>query len=372
MIQNNLTDLLPEKQSGIAKKILSGQRISPEECLCLYEDFETGSLAILADRVRKKINGNYIYFNRNIHLEPTNICIHNCLFCSYSRKTGEEGAWEHSLDEIKKILQQHKYEEISEIHIVGGVHPQRTVNYYAELIGLVRAEFPDIHIKAFTAAEIEHMARKAGLSIDSALSKLKDSGLNSLPGGGAEIFDEKLRKKICPDKTSSSNWLKIHEIAHHLNIPSNCTMLYGHMENFTQRVDHLDRLRKLQDKTGGFNAFIPLKYKSGNNKLQELGEISPVQDLRNFAVSRIFLDNIPHLKAYWPMIGKDLAAVSLAFGVDDLDGTIQDTTRIYSMAGAEDQNPSMSIPEIKDLAKRNSRILVERDSLYNVLKIFDT
>lgn len=366
----SLIRALSGKQKKLAEKILAGERIDEKDAISLYTDFDLGMLGLLADQVRFTLCGENVYFNRNVHLEPTNICIHNCLFCSYSRKINEEGAWEYDLEDIRRIAKEHSEKNISEIHIVGGVHPHRNVNYYADLLNIVREELPDIHIKAFTAAEIEHMAKKAKMSIKEALIMLKNAGLDSIPGGGAEIFDEEIRNRICPDKTGSGDWLSVHETAHNLGIQTNSTMLYGHIEDYFHRADHLNRLRNLQDKTLGFNAFIPLKYRSVNNKMSEIGEVSTVEDLKNYAVSRIFLDNIPHLKAYWPMIGKDLATVSLSFGVDDLDGTIQDTTRIYSMAGAEEQKPEMSIDEIITLILRAGRKPVERDSLYNPVKIY--
>lgn len=354
----------------IAEKVLKGERINSDEGLILYRDFELPILGLLSNHVREKINSGFAFFNRNIHFEPTNICIHNCLFCSYSRKINQEGSWEFSLEEIKEKASAFSQLDITEIHIVGGVHPNRNVEYYAELISIIRNEMPGVHIKAFTAAEIEHMAKKAGISVKEALKKLIKVGLDSLPGGGAEIFDEELRKKICPDKTGSEQWLDVHRQAHKLGIPTNSTMLYGHLESYENRIDHLERLRKLQDETNGFNAFIPLKYRSYNNDLSHIGEVSKLEDLRNYAVSRIFLDNISHLKAYWPMIGKDLALLSLSFGVDDLDGTIQDSTRIYTMAGAEEKNPDMTVEEIVELIKETGRIPVERNSIYKAVKIF--
>ncbi|MCK4920742.1 MAG: aminofutalosine synthase MqnE [Bacteroidales bacterium] len=361
---------LSEKHKLIADKVLNRERINQKEALILFKEFDLSVLGILANEVRERINQKFTYFNRNIHIEPTNICIHNCLFCSYSRKINQKGAWEYSLEEICNLAKSFIDTDISEVHIVGGVHPNRTVNYYAELIQAVKNELPEVHIKAFTAAEIEHMAKKAKLDIKAALQKLKDAGLDSIPGGGAEIFDEDLRKKICPDKTNTKEWLEVHRQAHKLQIPSNCTILYGHIESYENRIDHLERLRNLQDETNGFNAFIPLKYRSSNNEMSYAGEVSTTEDLRNYAVSRIFLDNIPHIKAYWPMIGKDISVISLSFGVDDLDGTIQDTTKIYTMAGSEEQNPEMSIEEITTLIKDAGKIPVERNSIYESIKIF--
>lgn len=370
IMNKSFLNTLSKDHKLIADKILNKVRISEEEAIVLFKEFDLAVLGILANVVRERLNENFTYFNRNIHIEPTNICIHNCLFCSYSRKINQEGAWEYSLEEIRNLANSYKDSGITEVHIVGGVHPNRTADYYAELIQTVKNELPDVHIKAFTAVEIEHMAKKAKMDVRTALQKLKAAGLDSIPGGGAEIFDEELRKKICPDKTNSEKWLDVHRQAHKLGIPSNCTILYGHIESYEQRIDHLSRLRLLQDETNGFNAFIPLKYRSSNNEMSYSGEVSTTEDLRNYAVSRIFLDNIPHIKAYWPMIGKDVSVISLSFGVDDLDGTIQDTTKIYTMAGSEEQNPEMSIDEISTLIKSVGRIAVERNSIYEAINIF--
>jgi len=259
-------------------------------------------------------------------------------------------------------------DEITEVHIVGAVHPARDIHYYAGLIQAIRKDKPSIHIKAFTAIELEYMINKAGLSNMEGLSLLKEAGLNSIPGGGAEIFNDSIRDVICGKKSTSDAWLDIHATAHMLGIPSNCTILYGHIEQYEHRVDHMSRLRELQDRTNGFNAFIPLKFRSQNNELSWIGEVSLLEDLRNFAVSRIFLDNIPHIKAYWPMIGKQMAALSLSFGVDDLDGTINDSTKIYSMAGAQDTNPSLTSGELQELIFAARRTPVERDSVYNIIR----
>ncbi len=361
---------LKGEKKDITRKILNNERLTTKEGLVLFREFELSLLGLLADRQRINHNGDHVYFNRNFHLEPTNICIHHCLFCSYSRNVHEEGAWEYNLDEITQLVSEYRDKDVTEIHIVGGVHPGRDTEYYAEMLKIVRRELPSIHIKAFTAAEIDHMARKSRLDLKEALTILREAGLQSMPGGGAEIFDEELRKKICPDKTGSERWLEIHRTAHELGLPTNATMLYGHIENYAQRIDHLNRLRDLQDNTGGFNAFIPLKYRSMNNQMSESGEVSFTEDLRNYAVSRLFLDNITHIKAYWPMIGKENATLALSFGVDDLDGTINDTTKIYTMAGAEEQTPGMTVDEIVALVKAGGRIPVERDSLYHPLKIF--
>jgi aminodeoxyfutalosine synthase len=256
--------------------------------------------------------------------------------------------------------------DITEVHIVGAVHPGRDIYYYADLVRRVHEARPEVHIKAYTAIEIEYMAQRSGLSFKEGLQLLKDAGLNSLPGGGAEIFDDHIREQICGKKSSTEAWIEIHETAHKLGIPTNSTILYGHIEKFEHRIHHMELLRQLQDRTGGFNAYIPLKFKNKNNEMSYIEEVSLIEDLRNYAVSRIYLDNIAHLKAYWPMIGKEMAALSLAFGVDDLDGTINDSTKIYSLAGAG-ENPSLSSDEIRELIIKAGRIPAERDSVYNII-----
>jgi aminodeoxyfutalosine synthase len=274
-----------------------------------------------------------------------------------------------SIEDILREVEKFRDNKASEVHIVGGVHPHRDLGYYESMLMQIRELKPSLFIKAFTAVELDFMFRKSQVSMEEGLLRLKTAGLDAIPGGGAEIFDEKLRSAICPDKTDSKTWLRIHELAHRTGIPTNATMLYGHLEKYEHRIDHLNRLRELQDLTGGFQVFIPLKYRKANNSLGILGEVSTIEDLRNYAVSRLFLDNFQHLKAYWPMIGKEIASLSLSFGVDDLDGTIEDTTRIYSMAGAEDQNPAMTTEGLVALIRNAGLEPVERDTLYNNLKI---
>ncbi|MCJ7448457.1 MAG: aminofutalosine synthase MqnE [Bacteroidales bacterium] len=352
----------------IAEKINNDIRISPDEGLVLFQKAELSLLAVLSGIVRRKKNSNLTYFNRNFHIEPTNNCIYNCRFCSYHKPAGDPESWEYSHEEMLDIVKRFDNKEVTEVHIVGAVHPLHDLHYYGKLIQKIKQHRPELHIKAFSAIELDYMIRKAGNTIEEGLRQLKNYGLDSIPGGGAEIFDGQLREKICDEKTSSELWLSIHETAHRLGIPSNATMLYGHIETYAHRIDHMERLRNLQDKTGGFNSFIPLKYKKANNSMSYLGEVSIIEDLRNYAVARIFLDNIPHIKTYWPMIGKDIAQLSLSFGADDLDGTIDDTTRIYSMAGAEDKNPEMATDEICKLIRDAGFDPVERDSLYNIIR----
>jgi aminodeoxyfutalosine synthase len=358
---------LPAENRRIAEKVLKGERITPKEGLFLFELDDLPFLSLLADHVRRRLHGTHTFFNRNFHIEPTNICIYECAFCAYARRPGEEGEWEHSLNDIEEMARKYVGKPITEVHIVGGVHPKRDVHYYGEMVKRVKAILPDVHVKGFTAVELKVMFARSRMTIEQGLKTLKDYGLDSIPGGGAEIFHPDVRAQICDTKASSDNWLLIHETAHKLGIPSNCTMLYGHVEKYEHRIDHMKRLRDLQDKTKGFNTFIPLKFRRENNALSHVTEVSVIEDLKNYAVSRIFMDNIAHLKAYWPMIGRETTQLSLSFGVDDIDGTIDDTTKIYSMAGAEEQTPAMSTLELIEMVKRAGLTPIERDTLYNIV-----
>jgi aminodeoxyfutalosine synthase len=352
----------------IKEKIARSERITPDECLALFRTAALPELGVLANAVRERMNGKNAYFNRNMHIEPTNICVNKCRFCSYRRAEGEAGSWDLSVEEILNIAQSAKNERITEIHIVGGVHPCHSLPFYESVIEGVHKILPHAHIKAFTAEELWKMAERSGKSVEQVLSRLKELGLRSIPGGGAEILNDEVRSKICAEKINSAAWLNVHEQAHRLGIFSNATMLYGHVEKYEHRVEHLAKLRELQDKTGGFNAFIPLKYRMANNELSHVGEVSVVEDLRNMAICRIFLDNIPHIKAYWVMMGKSMAQLALSFGADDLDGTIGDSTKIYSMAGADDKNPYMSVDELCQMVRSAGFTPVERNSLYHLVK----
>ncbi len=354
---------IPDHLREIARKISDGQRIGREEGVTLFTSGELGFLGMLASHVCHRKNGDNAYFIRNFHIEPTNICVNKCSFCSYSHHFSAT-KWELTVDEIlEKVKSQDP--EVTELHITGAVHPDRDIRYYGDLLLKIVAERPALHVKAYSAVELDYMIKKSGMSIAEGLSYLKSCGLGSIPGGGAEIFDETIRKEICGMKSSAATWLEIHETAHKLGIPSNATMLYGHLENYLQRMDHLDRLRQLQDRTGGFNAFIPLKFHNNNNAMSDIPEVSVVEDMKMYAVARLFLDNFPHIKAYWPAVGRKLARISLSFGVDDLDGTINDSTQIYSLAGAEDQNPVMTVSQMVAMIKGAGRMPVERDSFYN-------
>lgn len=354
---------------AIAEKIRDGRRISEDEGVYLYEHAELSYLSVMANYVREQKNGNTVYFNRNFHVEPTNICVFDCKFCSYSRllKQKNEG-WELTEDEILEKVRSYEGQAITEVHIVGGVHPKMGLQYFAGLIKKIKEIRPDLHVKAFTAVELEYMCRKAKVSYEEGLAILKEHGQGSLPGGGAEIFDAELRAEICGDKCTTEQWLEIHETAHKLGMPSNATMLYGHIEEYKHRIHHMSLLRDLQDRTGGFNTFIPLKFRNGDNQMSHVPETTTVEDLRNYAVSRIFLDNFGHVKAYWPMIGRKTAQLSLNFGVDDLDGTIDDSTKIYSMAGAEEQSPTLTTDELIAMIQEVGRTPIERDTLYNTVK----
>ena len=365
---------IQEKETGlknIANKIYKGERISKEDGIYLFEHGDLPFLGSLANYVREKLHGHNTYFNRNFHIEPTNVCVFSCHFCSYSRlySKREEG-WELSIEDMLNIVKKYDNKPETEVHIVGGVHPKMNLYFFADLLKAIKAHRPDLHIKAFTAVELDYMFRKAKLSVEEGVQVLKEAGLNSIPGGGAEIFDEEIREQICADKVDAAGWLQIHEAIHNAGMHSNATMLYGHIEKYEHRIDHMDRLRKLQDKTGGFNTFIPLKFRNRDNDMSHVPEVSVVEDLKMYAVARLYLDNFPHLKAYWPMLGRKNAQLSLAFGVDDIDGTIDDTTKIYSMAGAEEQRPAMTTEEIVNLIKQVNRKPIERDTLYKVINEF--
>lgn len=357
--------------TAIANKVYNGERLNEAEGILLFEKGSLAFVGSLANYVREKMHGDKTYFNRNFHIEPTNVCVFSCHFCSYSRLYAKrEEGWELSIDDMMNIVKKYDGKPETEVHIVGGVHPKMDLYYFADLLKQIKAHRPDLHIKAFTAVELDYMFRKAKLSIDEGFAVLKEAGLDSLPGGGAEIFDETVRKQICADKVNSEGWLAIHEAAHIAGMHSNATMLYGHVESYAHRIDHMERLRKLQDKTGGFNTFIPLKFRNGDNDMSHIPEVSVVEDMKTYAIARLYLDNFPHLKAYWPMLGRKNAQLTLAFGVNDIDGTIDDTTKIYSMAGSEEQSPSMSTEEIVTLIKQVGRKPIERGTLYNVIQEF--
>lgn len=362
-------DTIDADLKTIAQKVFDGNRISEEEGLLLFEKAELGYLGALANHIREKKHGDKTYFNRNFHVEPTNVCLYTCAFCSYSRliKKREEG-WEYSLEDIMDIVKQYDEEPVTEVHIVGGVLPQYDVEFYSELFRQIKAHRPDLHVKALTPVEYHYIFKKGKVSYEEGMALMKEAGLDSMPGGGAEIFHPEIRDEIAGGKCSGEQWLRIHEIWHDLGMRSNATMLYGHIEEYKHRIHHLEELRKLQDKTGGFQTFIPLKFRNKDNQMSHIPEVNTIEDLRNYAISRIYLDNFDHIKAYWPMIGRSTAQLSLAFGVNDIDGTIDDTTKIYSMAGSEEQNPALSTQDLVNLIRRVGRQAIERDTLYNVVQ----
>ncbi|AYL99390.1 aminofutalosine synthase MqnE [Mucilaginibacter celer] len=352
----------------IAQKVLNKQRITFDEGVLLYEQGELGYLGTLANHIRQERHGDKTYFNRNFHIEPTNLCVYDCKFCSYSRllKQKSEG-WEYTMDEMFDMVTKYDGEPVTEVHIVGGVLPQYDVPFYQQLFARIRAHRPELHIKALTPVEYHYIFKKAKIDYATGMRLMQEAGLDSIPGGGAEIFDPEIRDQISKDKCTADQWLAIHEEWHKLGGRSNATMLYGHIEEFKHRIDHMERLRQLQDKTGGFQTFIPLKFRNKDNQMSHVPEVSVIEDLRNYAVARIYLDNFDHIKAYWAMISRTTAQLSLNFGVDDIDGTLDDTTKIYSMAGAEEQHPGMSTKQLVELIKHVGRQPIERDTLYNVV-----
>lgn len=371
--ESNLLILLqnPNLSAGlkqIAEKVLHGERITFDEGVLLYEEGELGYLGVLANYIREKRHGNKTYFNRNFHIEPTNLCVYDCKFCSYSRliKQKSEG-WEYTMDEMMDIVKKYDNEPVTEVHIVGGVLPQYDVAFYSELFSKIKTHRPGLHVKALTPVEYHYIFKKAKIDYATGMKLMLDAGLESIPGGGAEIFHPEIREQIAKDKCTGDQWLAIHEEWHKLGARSNATMLYGHIEKYWHRVDHMERLRELQDRTGGFQTFIPLKFRNQDNQMSHVPESTVVEDLRNYAIARIYLDNFDHIKAYWAMISRTTAQLSLNFGVDDIDGTLDDTTKIYSMAGAEEQHPGMSTKQLVELIKNVGREPIERDTLYNVV-----
>jgi len=354
---------------NIGEKILNKERISFEDGVTLFEKGSLSYLGALANWVREEKHGNKTYFNRNFHIEPTNVCVFSCKFCSYSRLYAhrEEG-WELSIEQMMHIVKSYDGKPVTEVHIVGGVHPKMNLDFFLELLRTIKAHRPDLHVKAFTPVELDYMFRKAKVSVEEGMRLAHEAGLDSLPGGGAEIFHPEIRKQICEDKVDADGWLHIHKTAHQLGMHSNATLLYGHIEQFWHRIDHMERLRQLQDETGGFNTFIPLKFRNKDNEMSHIPESSVVEDMRMYAVSRLYMDNFPHIKAYWPMLGRQNAQLTLSFGVNDIDGTIDDSTKIYAMAGSEEQTPTMSTEELVRLIKQVNRQPVERGTLYNEIK----
>lgn len=373
MPDNAIRELINQEKNtdlkNIAEKILNHQRITPDEGLLLFEKGSLSFLGALANHVRERLHGDTTYFNRNFHIEPTNVCVFSCKFCSYSRLYAhKEEGWELTTEQMLNIVKKYDGKPVTEVHIVGGVHPKLTLSFFADLLRSIKEHRPDLHIKGFTPVELDYMFRKAKLSVEEGMKLLHEAGLDSLPGGGAEIFHPDIRQQICDDKVDAEGWLRIHNAAHQLGMHSNATMLYGHIEKFEHRIDHMEQLRSMQDRTKGFNTFIPLKFRNKDNEMSHIKESTVIEDLRMYAVARLYMDNFPHLKAYWPMLGRQNAQLTLSFGVNDIDGTIDDSTKIYSMAGSEEQTPAMSTAQLVTLIKQARRKPVERDTLYNEIR----
>ena len=359
------------KLKTIGQKIIQNERISFEDGVALFEKSSLPYVGALANWKRNELHGDITYFNRNFHIEPTNVCVFSCKFCSYSKLYAhKEEGWELTIDQMMDIVRSYDGKPVTEVHIVGGVHPKLTLAFFLDLMRAIKAHRPELHIKAFTPVELDYMFRKAKVSIQEGMRLAHEAGLDSLPGGGAEIFHPDIRTIICDDKVDANGWLEIHQTAHELGMHSNATLLYGHIEKYEHRVDHMERLRQLQDKTKGFNTFIPLKFRNKDNEMHDVPESTMLEDLKMYAISRLYLDNFPHVKAYWPMLGRQVAQLTLSYGVNDIDGTIDDTTKIYSMAGSEEQNPAMTTLELVRLIKQAKRTPIERGTLYNVIQDF--
>ena len=358
-----------EDLKRIGHKVVTKKRISFDDGVVLFQKGSISYLGALANFVREEKHGNKTFFNRNFHIEPTNVCVFSCKFCSYSQLYAhrEEG-WELSIDQMMHIVKSYDGKPVTEVHIVGGVHPKLNLAFFIELLKTIKAHRPELHIKGFTPVELDYMFRKAKVTTEEGMRQAHEAGLDSLPGGGAEIFHPEIRTQICDDKVDAEGWLNIHKTAHKLGMHTNATMLYGHIEKYWHRIDHMDRLRKLQDETGGFNTFIPLKFRNKNNDMHYVNESTVIEDMKMYAVARLYLDNFPHIKAYWPMLGRKNAQLTLSFGANDIDGTIDDSTKIYSMAGSEEQTPSMSTAQLVTLIKQVKRQPVERDTVYNEIK----
>lgn len=361
MSKNNL--------GGIGEKVEKGIRLSKNDALTLINSNDIISIGQFASMVKERKTGNYAYFNVNRHINLTNICISRCKFCAFSRDKTDADAYTMTIDEVLDKAQQTRHLGITEFHIVSGLHPDLPFDYYLEVISSLKKMMPDVHIKAFTAVEINYFSKISNLSVKEVLLKLKESGLGSLPGGGAEILNHRVREAVCPKKADSEEWLEVMRIAHSLGLKSNATMLYGHIETPEDRIDHLLTLRKLQDETGGFQSFIPLPFHPRNTRLPDLEKPSAFESLKMLAISRLILDNFPHIKAFWIMLGLKVAQLSLLFGVDDIDGTVVEE-KITHAAGAQ-TDQSISREELLELIFSTGRVPVERDTLYNVIRAYD-
>ena len=351
--------------SDIVDKVMEGERLTEEDGNRLFVAPNVAAVGALANLVRERLHGDLTYFNRNLHINATNVCEASCIFCSFARRMPDAGdAYTMTLQDAVGRVEALSETFVTEVHIVNGLHPDLPFSYYTDLLRTIKKTRPDLHIKGFTAVEIHYYAEKFGMSYEDILVAFRDAGQDSMPGGGAEIFAHRARKKLCPDKVDTEGWLEVHRTAHRIGMRSNATMLFGSIETLEERVDHMVRLRTLQDETGGFQTFIPLRFHNEGNRLAKLRSPTDVDTLRTMAVSRLMLDNFGHIKAYWPMLGVQLAQLTLSFGCDDLDGTVREE-RIYHMAGAKTPQ-QLTRPELIDLIRRAGRIPVERDTLYRV------
>lgn len=352
----------------IRDKVASGERLDRSDGIELFRSHDLLALGRMASQAAARKNGDRVHFIQNMHVNPTNLCVNRCKFCAFSRSRGEAGSYELSLDDIMaKVRSAEK--GVRELHIVSGLHPDLPFSWYLDLLSTLRREFPAMHLKAFTAVEIDYLAKLAKLGLAETLAELRDAGLGSLPGGGAEIFSPGVRNTLCAEKITGDRWLEVMETAHGLGLRSNATMLYGHIETVEDRVDHLLSLRSLQDRTGGFQAFIPLSFHSPNTEIRQSAYTTGFDDLRTLAASRLLLDNFDHIKAYWVMLGEKIAQVALSFGADDIDGTVVEE-RITKMAGGTTEG-SMTKDELVGLIRQAGKVPVERDSLYRTVRTWN-
>jgi len=349
----------------IMEKVVANDRLSAADGVRLFETDDLAALGWAANRVREARHGNVAYYLKNRHINYSNICKYDCMFCSFYRKEGEDGAWLWSVEEVLEHVAAYKDSGLKEFHIVGGVHPDLPFSYYLDMLRALKREHPTVALKAFTAIELSYFAEIAGLSIRECLLQLKEAGLDMIPGGGAEVFADRVRFKVCREKADADRWFDVHETAHELGIPTNATLLYGHIETVEERVDHILRLRNMQDRTGGLRSYIPLAYHPSNNRLEKLGAPTGVDAMKNVAVGRLLLDNVEHVKAYWVMLGIKPAQLALGFGADDLDGTVT-WERIYHMAGSETPE-GMTEERLRQVIEETGRTPVERDAFYGIV-----
>ncbi len=347
-------------------KVEKGERITPDEALALFDSQDLLQLGKIASIRRRAKNGDLAYFIVNRHINHTNVCVNRCTFCAFSRSAADPEAYTMTLSEVLDRAEQGAEEGATEFHIVGGLHPDLPFDYYLDLLSTLRERFPHIHLQAFTAVEIDYFAHITELPLKDVLRELKQAGLGSLPGGGAEIFDPQIRESICPEKISGERWLEVMEEVHGTGLKSNATMLYGHVEDYKSRIDHMARIRDLQDRTGGFQAFIPLAFHPENTKIAHAGMTTGVDDLKTLAISRIFLDNFDHIKSFWIMLGEKIAQVSLHFGVDDIDGTVVEE-KITHAAGAM-TSEVLSRDTLVRMIRKAGMVPVERDTLYREIR----